>query len=176
MSDILVNQIQEIAEGDNRGEAASKFLARAKEGALTRDENAVTHFCVYFLPFNPETKEVFVVDHKKAKKWLFPGGHIDKGEALLTTLNREIGEELGVPNFFPALENPFFISVTHIEKNPVRPCEEHYDIWYLMKTDGSNFQVDPTEFNSTKWVAIHEARKLAIDPNTIDALDILENL
>ena len=172
----MIKQIRDITEKDGGGEVAEEFLGRAEEGSLTRDENDETHFCVYFVPFNPNTKEVFIVEHKKAKKWLFPGGHIDKGETLLDTLNREISEELGVPSYFPTLENPFFLSVTHIEKNPIRPCRIHYDIWYLMKTDGANFQVDPTEFHSTKWVGISEARKLVVEPNTIQALSILENL
>ena len=173
---MLAQQIKDIAEGFGQEDVAEQFVSRLQEGSLTRDENDETHFCVYFLPFNPEINEIFIVDHKKAKKWLFPGGHIDKGGGLLDTLNREITEELGVASYFSTLENPFFLSVTHIEKNPIRPCRIHYDIWYLMKTDGGNFDVDPTEFYATKWVSISEARKLAVDPNTISALGMVEGL
>ncbi|HVO28865.1 MAG TPA: hypothetical protein VMT81_02700, partial [Candidatus Paceibacterota bacterium] len=63
-------------------EVATRYVARAGEGNLTRDEDPATHFCVYFLPYNPATKQIFMVHHKKAGIWLAPGGHIDRGESL----------------------------------------------------------------------------------------------
>lgn len=44
-----------------------------------------------------------------------PGGHIDANETLLTTLNREIKEELGVSNFYAERPKPFLLSITEIE-------------------------------------------------------------
>ena len=61
-------------------EIADQFLSRLEEERPTRDENEQTHFCVYFLPFNPETKQVFIGDHRKSGLWLVPGGHIDMEE------------------------------------------------------------------------------------------------
>lgn len=88
---LLINQIEEIAASSlEQGSVAHKFLLRAAEGKLTRDENPTTHFSVYFLPYNPKTKEIFIVAHKKSGLWLSPGGHIDKGELLLETLEREM--------------------------------------------------------------------------------------
>lgn len=160
---------------DNQ-EVYNDYLERLEKGDLTRDEEAETHFCVYFLPYNSATKEVFIVHHKKSGKWLSPGGHIDKGEVLFEALNREIDEELGMKNFFNEAPKPFLFTVTHIEKNPVRPCKTHYDTWYLVPTDGSNFKIDPTEFFDTKWLTIDEARKLVIDGPNLSALRRVESL
>ena len=65
-----------------------KFLERLRRGEFTRDENNTSHFCVYFLPYNKDTQEVFFCYHKKSGLWLSPGGHIDKGEGILEALNR----------------------------------------------------------------------------------------
>src|SRR3989344_9241408 len=122
------------------------FLERLEKEMLTRDEDSKTHFCAYFLPYNPENKKVFITHHKKSGLWLAPGGHIDKGETLWETLNREIHKELGVENFFKDPPLPFLCTITPIEHG-IKACKTHFDIWYIMETDGKNFQIDPREFH-----------------------------
>ncbi len=148
------------------------FLKRLEEGNFTRDENPQTHYCTYFLPYNQKDKKVFIVHHKKSGLWLSPGGHIDKGEGLLETLNREIDEELGVKNFFKEAQSPFLLTITPIE-NKVQPCRVHYDIWYMVLTDGSNFNVDPKEFHETRWLTIDEAEKIVTDLPNRKALETI---
>jgi 8-oxo-dGTP pyrophosphatase MutT (NUDIX family) len=155
------------------GRVGKRYLERAKEGSFTRDENTRSHFCVYFLPYDPKTKQVFMVHHKKSGLWLSPGGHIDKGENMLQALNREIMEELGMKGFFTALPNPFLLTITQI-KTPKYPCEEHLDIWFLVETDGSDFNVDPKEFHNMKWLSVSEAEKLDTDEANLEALEILK--
>lgn len=156
-------------------ETYDAYAQKVKEGAPTRDENPQSHFCAYFLPYNSETKKVFIIHHKKSGLWLSPGGHIDKGETLLEALNREINEELGVNDFFKEEQSPFLLTITPIE-NRVQPCKTHYDVWYLAPTDGSNFDVDPVEFLDMKWLTVEEARKIVTDEANIKALEIIEKL
>lgn len=154
---------------------ANYWIERLKKGNLTRDDGSVSHFCCYFLPYNPTTKQVFIVHHKKSGLWLSPGGHIDKGENLMQTLNREIEEELGIKNKIKKEIKPFLLTITPIE-NRVQPCKEHLDIWYRFPTDGSEFNVDPKEFHTTKWVSIEEARRAVTDPPNLEALSKTEEL
>lgn len=150
------------------------YIQRLVDGLPTRDENSQTHFCVYFLPYNQKEKKVFIVLHKKSGLWISPGGHIDKGETLFEALNREIDEELGVKDFFKEEPLPFLFTTTPIE-NKIQPCKKHYDVWYLVPTDGSDFNVDPQEFLDTKWLTLTEAKELMKDPANIKAIEILEN-
>ncbi len=41
-----------------------------------------------------------LVDHVKARLWLFPGGHVDDGEDPRTMVLREAAEELGIDGKF----------------------------------------------------------------------------
>lgn len=150
------------------------FKERLAEGLPTRDENPRSHFCVYFLPYDTKSKKVFMAHHKKSGLWLSPGGHIDQGEDLLRAVNREIDEELGVKGFFKNMPSPFLLTVTRIE-NQVQPCKAHYDIWFLVSTDGSNFNVDATEFHTAKWLAVNEAREIVADAANLKALELINN-
>ena len=154
-------------------ETKRSFLAKISEGSFTKEENDKSHFGVYFLPYNPETKEVFIVHHRKANLWIAPGGHVDRGENLFQTLNREIGEEIGVNNFFHEPQKPFLLTTTPID-NDVQACKMHYDVWYLMPTDGSGFKVDMREFYDARWLSIAEARKIVANPQNLRALNVIE--
>jgi 8-oxo-dGTP pyrophosphatase MutT (NUDIX family) len=109
---------------------SGRFLDRLAEGNFTRDENPVTHFCVYFPPYNSKTQQVFIIDHKKSGLWLAPGGHIDRGEVPIQTLERELGEELGLIYHAPAGLKPFLLTITDIPEAQFsgQSCRVHYDI------------------------------------------------
>lgn len=173
---MLNDEISKITTSSISGSETTRtrFLRRLKEDNLTRDENPRSHFCVYFLPYNPKSKKVFIVHHRKSGLWLSPGGHIDEGEGLLQTLNREINEELGVKNFFKSIPVLFLLTITPIE-NPAHPCKTHYDIWYRLETNGNDFNIDPKEFHATKWMTIVEAKTIVTDPPNRRALAVLDN-
>jgi 8-oxo-dGTP pyrophosphatase MutT (NUDIX family) len=160
-----------VAEGPA---IAEEYESRIKEGNLTREENSASHFCAYFLPYNPGTGQVLFGHHKKSGKWLSPGGHIDKGELFLEALNREVEEELGVKKFFKEKPAPFILTITNIESD-VRPCKKRFDVWHLMETDGNNFNIDMREYHEIRWLAVSEALKITDEANKA-ALRVIDRL
>lgn len=171
----LKQEIEAVLDKCLNEEVRVEYQNRLAEGNLVREENLHSHFCAYFVPYNQETKSILIGDHKKSGLWLMPGGHIDAGEVLIETVNREIKEELGVRDFFKEAPKPFLLSITNIEHD-VRPCKKHFDIWHLVETDGSDFNVDYSEYNEVRWLTIPEARKLVTDPANIQALNVIEAL
>lgn len=156
-------------------ERRARYRARLAEGALTRDEGRDSHFCAYFLPVNPATAEVFMTHHRKADKWLSPGGHVDAGEVLEQTVVREAWEELGLKVNARRLKRPFHMTITPIDQaKEKRNCREHFDIWFLIPTDGSDFDVDMEEFHDTRWMSIDEAIALTEDDANREALNALK--
>jgi len=152
---------------------SADFRARLGLGKLVKEQNEQSHFCVYFLPQNPATEEVFIVHHKKSGKWIAPGGHIEPGETVDQTLRREVREELGYELDDPQQYWPFLLTITEIDNEPHQPCRRHYDIWHLLPTDGSDFEVDPREFHETRWLSIEAAREIVTDPNNLRALEVI---
>jgi 8-oxo-dGTP pyrophosphatase MutT (NUDIX family) len=171
----LADEIKEISASSPAVPAVRKsFLEGLKMKGLTRDENPAFHYCVYFLPYNSATKQVFITHHKKSGLWLAPGGHIDQGENLFQALKREIMEELGFE--YLAHPAPFLLTVTPIPERQKLTCKIHYDVWYGIPTDGSEFNINPEEFHETRWVTISEARGLMIDLANLEALSKIETL
>ena len=157
------------------GDVYDGFKQRLGQGLLTQEENPLSHFCVYFLPYNPENKKVFIVHHKKSGLWISPGGHMDKGETVWETANREINEELGVKSFFKETPPPFLLTITPIDSQAYA-CKLHFDIWCLVQTDGKDFDIDGQEFFDTKWLTIGEARQVVTNSQNIMALDLVEKM
>jgi 8-oxo-dGTP pyrophosphatase MutT (NUDIX family) len=173
MASNLANQITEMINQLSHINLHNAFKERLISGNITKQENPESHFCVFFLPHNKQTGEVFLVHHKKASKWISPGGHIDLGENIHQTLNREINEELGISNAFSKLPKPFYVS--HLEINNEYKCKKHFDLWFEFETDGNNFQVDPSEFLDTKWLTYQEAIETTTDPWNKSAITIIQN-
>lgn len=158
-----------ISLGVATDEVAKQFLVKLDEGGYSRDEDPINHFGTYFLLYNPVIKKVFITHHKKSGLWLFPGGHVDRGETTIQTLKREMHEELGVIYNPPVDQKPFLLTITRMNAVNYK-CKTHFDVWYSVPTDGSDFKIDPSEFHDTKWVSVDEARKLMVDEQNLQAL------
>lgn len=179
MQERLVEQVNLIAEKFSTLPIAIEFFNRAKEGNLTRDENPTSHFCVYFAAYDPDKKQIFIGHHKKSGLWLFNGGHIDKGEIPSEALVREMGEEWGTEISLQDIGEPRLITITPI-KHPKIKCTSHYDIWYFVPVSRTDFTPDEekleTEFYTTGWKSIDEARNIVTDKNTLVAMSEFEKL
>ncbi len=157
-----------------------RYLERLKEGKLTRDENLVSPFCVYFAAYDPKAKEFFVGHHKKSGLWLFNGGHIDPNETSTEALRREIDEEWGIQIDTRRIQ-PSLLTITEITSNPNgRPCRWRFDIWPMVPVTKTDFQPDQskldTEFYTTKWITPTEAKSIITDPATIEAFGQFEKI
>lgn len=144
-----------------------EFLLLVKSGNITKDENPEHHCNVFFIPFNPKTKEIVIVHHKKAKQWIVPGGHIEKGESLTDAVRREAREELGI--YIKRMGNPFSFSVMYVH-NEGQPCRAHYDVWHLIPLT-EELHIDFTEFNHVQWANKQQAKKLITHRTYLQALE-----
>jgi 8-oxo-dGTP pyrophosphatase MutT (NUDIX family) len=174
-------RIYDIVKKHSQSPVALQYSSRLEEGKLTRDENINTHFVVMFAAYDPESKQVFIGHHKKSGLWLFNGGHIDKGETPDETLKREMGEEWGLEIELQTIGEPKLITITHIKnEHTTIECKEHYDIWYFVPVLKQNFNPKKenldSEFYTTDWKSIEQARGVVTDPSNLKALFEFEKL
>ncbi len=135
-----------------------KFTKRLCQSLLVKEDSPTNHICVFFLPVDVKAKQIYLCHHIKAQDWIPPGGHIDKGEAPVETVKREVFEELNHSVNIDQI-NIFDLSIKHII-NPIHGCEYHYDIWHWFPINTQNFNYTKKEYYNARWVTILEANKL----------------
>ncbi|MEV6927103.1 NUDIX domain-containing protein [Dactylosporangium sp. NPDC051485] len=110
------------------------------------------HLVTYFPPYHEPTDRVFLVDHRKARRRLPPGGHVEPREGPWTTVIREADEELQTvarPHPLCPAGQPLFLTVTQTVGPHV-----HSDVtlWFpLMLDAGEPITPDPGEFTGWGW-------------------------
>lgn len=127
---------------------------------LTRD-NEFGHFASSAFVVNKDRTKMLVVYHNIYDAWIFPGGHADGEEDLLSVAVREVEEETGLKT--KILDNSIFaISaspiVGHIKRGKYVPAHTHLDVVYLLEADDIEpliFKED--ESKGVKWITFEEA-------------------
>lgn len=135
-----------------------KFLKRLKQPKHIRSENPADHFCVFFLPIDLKAREIFLSHHVKADDWIPPGGHIEENEHPVETVKREMMEELQFKVTDEKIKL-FDLTIKNINK-PHRSCKRHYDFWYLIFMDKTNFVFDHREFYTASWLTKQQAANI----------------
>lgn len=125
---------------------------------LFREHGAVPrrHLAVYFALLDDAAGTVMQVDHVKAGRWVFAGGHND-GELPDVTVVREASEELGVvAEFHPAVGPlPLFVTESRVGADGDPMAHTDVTLWYVIRgLEGMPIEPDPREFSGTRWVRL----------------------
>lgn len=102
--------------------------------------------------------------HRRARRWMQPGGHVDSGETPAEAAVRETREETGLAAEHPR-GGPTMI---HLD---VHPAQEHLhlDLRYLLRAPDEDPDPRPGESRQVRWYGWAEAESVA-DPGLVSAL------
>ena len=121
--------------------------------------------------------KVLLLWHKKLNTWLYPGGHIEKGETPDDAAIREAKEETGLD--ITLNNNGFFSYLSEDVRtltSPITIMEEkikdskgdhyHIDIVYLASIkDQENVTINAKESLKYGWFSLGEIQTMEIPPN-----------
>ena len=143
----------------------SEAIAWVDSGApLFRTAKPATpprHLVSYFAVVDGES--ILLVDHRNARLWLPPGGHVEQDEHPRATVVRELREELG---FQPAHEIGAPLMVTCTVTVGVTSGHTDVSLWYVVNTTKSQAMThDAKEFNGVQWFRYSEAPLARSDPH-----------
>lgn len=173
----LENDLLELLVSQSDSDVIVNYRQRIKEGNFTIQENTESHFCVYFAAFDSNAKKVFIGHHKKSGLWLFNGGHIDEGESINETLEREIEEEWGLIASDFDIKQPELFTITEINNSTKQTCKRHYDIWFFIDVEQNDFMPEQSkileEFHQAGWNSYDEAKELVKDKNTLKGIEFI---
>lgn len=137
------------------------------DNVLTR-ENIFGHFSASAFVINKQRDKMLIVYHIINDGWIYPGGHADGENNLLSVALREVEEETGLKA--NVLSNEIYaIQVNpvqaHIKNGKFVSAHTHFDIIYIMEADDTIpliYRED--ESKGVKWITFEEADKSDIVP------------
>jgi 8-oxo-dGTP pyrophosphatase MutT (NUDIX family) len=116
---------------------------------------------------------VLLIYHKKLKKWLPPGGHIDPHELPCDAAIREAREETGLEielDMLPSisikeanaisLPRPFLCLLEEIPPYGDEPAHQHIDMVYLARPIGGSITHNAEETEDIRWFRREEIAEL----------------
>ncbi len=159
----LREQIKGYVPFDETEEKIKEYLLNwidTFNDVLTR-ENEFGHFASSAFVVNKDRTKMLVVYHNIYDAWIFPGGHADGEENLLSVAVREVEEETGLKTKVLD-ESIFAISASpiigHVKRGKYVPAHTHLDVVYLLEADDNEplvFRKD--ESKGVKWITFEEA-------------------
>lgn len=111
------------------------------------------------------TPRVLLHRHKRLRRWLQPGGHLEADEQPHEAALREVREETGIRARHPA-GSPRLI---HVDVHEGPRGHVHLDLRYLLLARAEVPAPDPGESGEVAWTEVARARSL-IDRSTQAAL------
>ena len=130
------------------------------DDVLTRN-NIFGHFSASAFVVNKDRTKMVVVYHLINDGWIYPGGHADGEEDLLSVAVREVEEETGLK--VKVLDNNIYAIQTapvkgHIKRGKYVSAHIHLDVVYIMEADDTIPLVyREDESKGVKWIPFSDA-------------------
>jgi 8-oxo-dGTP diphosphatase len=148
-------------ERQHRGEALAWVDSGAPLFRTAKPATPAQHLVSYFAVVDADN--ILLVDHKNARLWLPPGGHVEQDEHPRSTVVREIREELG---FVPAHEIAAPLMVTCTTTVGLSSGHTDVSLWYVVNASrNDSITYDEQEFGGIKWFELSEVPLDRTDPH-----------
>ena len=128
-----------------------QLLDESGEAALTR-EHPNAHFTASAFIFNLRG-DALALFHRKLKRWLQPGGHIEQmDQSPLDAAIREAREESSLNDLQLIHKGPIDLDIHTIPSRPSEAEHEHFDIRFAFLTSSPGLAKLSNESSGLKWL------------------------
>jgi 8-oxo-dGTP pyrophosphatase MutT (NUDIX family) len=153
----LRQAIERHPAGDQReAESCGRCLVELDRLPRPFDRHAdLTHVTASGIVVGP--RGVVLHNHRRLRRWLQPGGHLDPGESPSQAVIRECTEETGLAVSHPP-DGPLLI---HVDVHTAAEDHVHLDIRYLVLAPDEDPAPPPGESQEVAWFSWDDAADLA---------------
>jgi 8-oxo-dGTP pyrophosphatase MutT (NUDIX family) len=157
ISPTLIDQVRGLASaGEPCGTSANAILALIDEAGPDAGRRTLTtpgHLTASAIVLSPALSSVLLINHKKLKRWLQPGGHIEPSDKnLVSAAQREAVEETGVHIATEPTPELVWVDVHEIPPHGEEPAHLHHDLMFgMVATD--DFVRESAEAPQIAWAA-----------------------
>lgn len=124
-----------------------------------------------------QDEKVLLIFHKKLKKWLPPGGHLEENELPTDGAIREAFEETGLHINLIAQENvwiekryncqsierPYLCLLENLPQIGDKEAHQHIDLIYVAEPTGGQVSQNQEETDGIRWFSLSEIKELQDD-------------
>ncbi len=128
-------------------------------------KNVFAHMTSSSWIVNQDRTKVLMIYHNIYDSWAWTGGHADGEADLLSVALREAGEETGISDIKPVLDDIYSMEILcvdgHVKNGKYVSSHLHLNITYLLEADDrENLRIKAHENSGVKWVDISESTTL----------------
>lgn len=112
---------------------------------------------------SPDRSALLLIHHRRLRRWLQPGGHIDEGDpAPLAAARREVDEETGVADLTELVAGLIGLNRHPIPERHDEPAHHHFDLQFAFIASSWHLE-QRVEVIEARWVPLGEVPALAGD-------------
>lgn len=179
IEEALKKYLNKYPEESDRQSQFKEFLENSNDEEVTDWNNFNGHVVASGYVYAKKERKFLLVYHRDFKKFIYPGGHIDKEDiSPIQAARREVAEETGLINVqnvsnFEDENVPIDIDTQKIEINERLNLPQHYhfDYRYLFVIDEiQKIKIDAEELAEFKWLDIEELKNNKSFKNVIEKI------
>lgn len=145
-------------------------LADGPGDAFARDHFVPGHFTASAFVLSPDGQALLLIFHEKFRRWLQPGGHVERQDAdLLAAALREVEEEAGLSAVEVLGDGAFDLDVHEIPARKGDPAHRHFDVRVLLQARTRTFAAG-SDALAARWVPLDAVHEVETDESVLRAV------
>jgi 8-oxo-dGTP pyrophosphatase MutT (NUDIX family) len=146
-------------------------LLELTEAPFSRDQFHPGHITCTAVVLHPDFGHVLLMHHHRHRRWLLPGGHVEKTDAMLSdTAKREAIEETAVRIADSSTGTLVGLDVHGIPARKGEPFHLHHDLIFAFNANSEEF-ARTDEAPEVVWCALDEFERYSLPSSITRAIE-----
>jgi 8-oxo-dGTP pyrophosphatase MutT (NUDIX family) len=146
-------------------------LLELTEAPFSRDQFHPGHITCTAVVLHPDFRHVLLMHHHRHRRWLLPGGHVEKTDAMLSdTAKREAIEETAVRIADSSAGTLVGLDVHGIPARKGEPFHLHHDLVFAFNANSEEFAISD-EAPEVAWCGLNEFARYQLPSSITRAVE-----